>query len=259
MLKRLALMMAISALTGCSSVKEDNFHKETLSAIKNAELSISQRLTNLELQSSHQAKYIDGLETEINSLKHQMTRLNQHMYQIRKKDKSEQKAASDIQQETEYPPVQDVPANKIILGRVEHVTIDSIQQTFNARVDTGAATSSLNAANIEEFERNGKKWVRFHLSEKTADSLKNHWIEAPVIRYVKIRQSTNNEAERRAVVSLWVSVGKIHERTEFTLANRSHMSHPVLLGREFIRDIALVDVSRKFIHTPNSKSSKNKS
>lgn len=91
MLKRLALMMAISALTGCSSVKEDNFHKETISAIKNAELSISQRLVNLELQSSHQAKYIDGLETEINSLKHQVTRLNQHMYQFRKQKKSQEK------------------------------------------------------------------------------------------------------------------------------------------------------------------------
>lgn len=139
------------------------------------------------------------------------------------------------------------------------MTIDSIRQTFNARVDTGAATSSLNAANIEEFERNGKKWVRFHLSENMKDTLKDHWIEAPVTRYVKIRQSTQNETERRPVVSLWISVGKIHERTEFTLADRSHMSHPVLLGREFIRDIALVDVSRKFIHTPNSKGSKNKS
>ncbi|CSB16870.1 lipoprotein [Vibrio cholerae] len=27
------------------------------------------------------------------------------------------------------------------------------------------------------------------------------------------------------------------------------MTHPVLLGREFIRDIALVDVSRKYIQT----------
>ncbi|MEZ9794978.1 RimK/LysX family protein, partial [Vibrio splendidus] len=73
--------------------------------------------------------------------------------------------------------------------------------------------------------------------------------EAPVVRYVKIRQSTNDQTERRAVIELWVKVGKIHEKAQFTLADRSQMSHPVLLGREFIKDIALVDVSKKYVQT----------
>ncbi|CDU09802.1 hypothetical protein VDIAB_270539 [Vibrio diabolicus] len=82
---------------------------------------------------------------------------------------------------------------------------------------------------------------------------KNTWIEAPVIRYVKIRQVTSEELERRAVVELWVRVGKIHEKAQFTLADRSHMNHPILLGREFMRDIALVDVSRTYIQTDEDK------
>ncbi len=136
-----------------------------------------------------------------------------------------------------------------ILGGIEKVSIDSIKQSFDARVDTGATTSSLNAVDIKEFERNGKDWVRFHLADKAQAVEDQKWIEAPVVRYVKIRQSTNDQTERRAVIELWVKVGNIHEKAQFTLADRSQMSHPVLLGREFIKDIALVDVSKKYVQT----------
>ncbi|EGQ8645939.1 TPA: ATP-dependent zinc protease, partial [Vibrio cholerae] len=141
------------------------------------------------------------------------------------------------------------PRHDVVLGEIESVTIDAIKQTFDARIDTGAATSSLNAVDIEEFERNGKNWVRFHLADEKNPKTEANWIEAPVLRYVRIRQSTNDNTERRAVVELWVKLGSIHEKAQFTLADRSQMTHPVLLGREFIRDIALVDVSRKYIQT----------
>jgi hypothetical protein len=55
------------------------------------------------------------------------------------------------------------------------------------------------------------------------------------------------------VIELWVKLGKIHEKAQFTLADRSQMSHPVLLGREFIRDIAVVDVSKKIHPYGNPK------
>ena len=140
-----------------------------------------------------------------------------------------------------------------MLGEIEKVTIDPIKQAFDTRIDTGAATSSLNAVDIEEFERNGKNWVRFHLSDGETALDDTNWIEAPIIRFVKIRQATSDKMERRAVVELWVRLGKIHEKTQFTLADRSQMTHPVLLGREFIRDIAVVDVSKQYIQTKNEQ------
>ncbi len=48
------------------------------------------------------------------------------------------------------------PRHDVVLGEIESETIDTIKQTFDARIDTGAATSSPNAVDIEEFERNGK-------------------------------------------------------------------------------------------------------
>ncbi|QMV14771.1 ATP-dependent zinc protease family protein [Vibrio spartinae] len=262
MFKRLALVAAISTLAGCVTTEERSLHQQTIAAIHGSESSINQRLTNLELQSSNQVDYIDSLENEVSSLKQQIHKLNQNHYQH--SSPQEINSTQSLQLLASSDPV---PANKVVLGQVERISIESIKQTFDARVDTGAATSSLDATDIEEFERNGKNWVRFHLSgraeqdgdkaagKKNADDktakkkTKDNWIEAPVLRYVKIRQASTSEIERRAVVELWINVGNIRERTEFTLADRSHMSHPILLGREFLRDIALVDVSKKYIQS----------
>ncbi|ASA54708.1 RimK/LysX family protein [Vibrio gazogenes] len=262
MFKRLALVAAISTLAGCVTTEERSLHQQTIAAIHGSESNINQRLTNLELQSSNQVDYIDSLENEVSSLKQQIHKLNQNHYQH--SSLQEINSTQSLQHLASSDPV---PANKVVLGQVERISIESIKQTFDARVDTGAATSSLDATDIEEFERNGKNWVRFHLSgrdehdtDKTADKknadnkaakkeAKDNWIEAPVLRYVKIRQASTSETERRAVVELWINVGNIRERTEFTLADRSHMSHPILLGREFLRDIALVDVSKKYIQS----------
>lgn len=261
MFKRLALVAAISTLAGCVTTEERSLHQQTIAAIHGSESNINQRLTNLELQSSNQVDYIDSLENEVSSLKQQIHKLNQNHYQH-----SSPQEISPTQSLQHLASSDPVPANKVVLGQVERISIESIKQTFDARVDTGAATSSLDATDIEEFERNGKNWVRFHLSGRTQDAdkaadkqnadnkaakkeAKDNWIEAPVLRYVKIRQASTSETERRAVVELWINVGKIRERTEFTLADRSHMSHPILLGREFLRDIALVDVSKKYIQS----------
>ena len=110
----------------------------------------------------------------------------------------------------------------------------------------------INATDIQKFERNGKRWVRFHVYDENQPNVDAVWIEAPIIRFAKIRQATNEETERRAVVELWVKLGKVHEKTQFTLADRSHMNHPILLGREFIKDIALVDVSKTFIQSEDN-------
>ncbi|PFG55840.1 hypothetical protein ATG66_2159 [Vibrio sp. ES.051] len=247
MLLRLTPVVAIALLSGCTLTKGEQYHQETLAAIQASDANINNRITNLELQLSNQLDYIDSLEDQVDALQVDLlTFRDEVMAEVKKpKDPVIVQAPG---------PAEPTPTHDIILGSIEKVTIDSIKQTFDARVDTGAATSSLNAVNIEEFERNGNNWVRFHLEDTSkSEEEKNIWIEAPVVRYVKIRQVTSEELERRVVVELWVRVGKIHEKAQFTLADRSHMNHPILLGREFMRDIALVDVSRTYIQTKEDK------
>lgn len=248
MTSRLFPALLVLALSGCATTDHVALHEQTLEQLKSSELSILNKISYLELQISNQSDYILTLEDEIlelqSALEQSRSVFNEQL--------------DDISEKSAQPPVvvtqAPTPVNEVTLGSVERIQFDGIDSTFDARVDTGAATSSVNAADIEQFERNGKRWVRFHIAGDDGEVVQNDkaeptWVEAPVVRMAKIRQSSNEEAERRFVIEMWVRLGDIHEKAQFTLADRSQMSHPVLLGREFIRDIAVVDVGKKYIHT----------
>lgn len=140
------------------------------------------------------------------------------------------------------------PANvdgKMVLGRTEWIWVESVNRVFRARVDSGATTSSLSARDIVEFERDGENWVRFNMvpDDETDDSYE---VEARRVRVAKIRQSSTDELDRRPVVSMTVRIGDFTENAEFTLTDRTQMTYPILLGREFLRDVALIDVAKSY-------------
>ncbi|NVD06296.1 ATP-dependent zinc protease [Vibrio sp. JPW-9-11-11] len=241
MFTRTLPLVTVILLSGCTLTNSEKYHQQTVAAIKSSETNLTEQFQSLNTHISNQNDYIENLETRLSDLEKE---LKDFKYEsLAQRCEAEKKAQA--QPAPIYTPV---PRDELLLGEVEKVTIDSIKQVFDARIDTGAATSSLNAVDIQQFERNGNNWVRFHLSDGETPLDDSNWIEAPIVRFVKIRQSSNDEVERRAVVELWVRLGKIHEKAQFTLADRSQMSHPVLLGREFIRDIAIVDVSQQYIH-----------
>lgn len=133
---------------------------------------------------------------------------------------------------------------KLLLGSAEWVWLKPAEMVLRARIDTGAATSSLSTANVEKFERDGKNWVRFDLVQEGLASIN---LEARLLRTVKIRQASMQHGERRYVVRLALQLGDFVEEAEFTLADRANMRYPILLGREFLRDVAVVDVAKKYI------------
>ena len=138
--------------------------------------------------------------------------------------------------------------SKTILGSQEWIYLNPPGRHFAARVDTGAALSSISARNVQRFERDGKRWVSFELDtgEEEADTIP---LEAPLKRFVRIRQASFDDSDRRPVIMLDVILGHaIHQKTEFTLADRTRMSYPVLLGRSFLRDITLVDSGESYMH-----------
>ncbi|WP_423840521.1 ATP-dependent zinc protease [Vibrio mytili] len=146
--------------------------------------------------------------------------------------------------------VQKTPDGMLVLGSEEWVYIPDIDQTFKARVDTGATTSSISATDIVPFERDGKDWVQFKID---FDGKTSKEFKVPVARWAKVKQSSSDDVDKRPVVLAYIQVGDYKEKTEFTLAERGHMTFPVLLGRSFFRDIAVVDVSKKYIQNKPSK------
>ncbi len=127
-----------------------------------------------------------------------------------------------------------------VLGEVERVLVDPPSLVLEARLDTGATGSTIDARNTREFERDGKTWVKFSLVDPAGGKATE--VSRPVLRSSAVKGSS----AKRYVVSLHIHLGEIDQYTEFSLADRAGKGHPVILGRDFLRDQAVVDVSRRF-------------
>ena len=133
-----------------------------------------------------------------------------------------------------------------VFGFEEWVEIGEIVDRMRARLDTGAATSSLHVDEEELFERDGEKWVRFIVSVPGEEQAKRVRISAPLVRTARIKVA-GGESEVRKVVRLNVKIGDRKLRTEFSLSNRDNMHCPVLLGRNALQELGWVDAGRTYL------------
>jgi hypothetical protein len=267
MQKTIISIAVLTLLSGCAFINQEQYSKKAIEAVVQSEDNIIKRIDNIDANLHAQTLHIEGLEAKI-------VKLSRGIKQLKKSRGNNAKTSSTETlgirpfvngggSVTALPGVTGLTepvdgtlqsrAEIVILGSLERIYIDSVASFFVARVDTGATTSAINAVDMAYFERDGKKWIKFHVSDEQTAPENQLWLEAPITRYVKIRQSGYSELERRPVVELWVKVGNIHEKTQFTLSNRTKMDYPILLGREFIKDRALVDVSRDYIESKKPK------
>lgn len=133
-----------------------------------------------------------------------------------------------------------------VYGWREKVRVGNMAELMVAKLDTGATTSSLHAENEQIFERDGKKWVKFVLTDPNHKGAKRFEMEAPLTRTVEIKDP-GGQSERRNVVRLSFQIGERSIKSEFTLNNRHNMSCPVLIGRTTIQYLGWVDPSRTYL------------
>ncbi|WP_263078856.1 RimK/LysX family protein [Endozoicomonas sp. Mp262] len=142
----------------------------------------------------------------------------------------------------------------VTIGAIEHVLFTETGTRLKARIDTGAKTSSLDARDLEVFKKNGQDWVRFTLPPTDKNNEPPVTTEFPVVRFVHIKRH-GLESEERPVIIMQAQIGNIKLPTEFTLRDRSDYEFPVLIGTRFLKQSAIVDVSKKFMadHTKVDK------
>ena len=221
MQKKHAFILLLPALLSGCNIATIEHYKQTMAAIQTSETNIQSDISQLNDELVAQRELLTTLSKEISSLSSELATLNkQHL-----ENNSTPKSPKIVYVEKPVP--QDTLKDKTILGEQEWVWLDAVNQNFKARIDTGATTSSLNATDIQEFERDGKTWIKFNLKQAPKEGEEDKEaklisIEAPLTRWVRIRQSSTNELDRRPVVSLRIRIGNLHEMAQFTLTDRSH-------------------------------------
>ena len=134
---------------------------------------------------------------------------------------------------------------KIEIGWCEMVDIPSLGLTgVHAKMDTGAATSSIHATRVKPVDRNGKACVEFWFRLNAGEKPKRY--EAPVIDRRTVR-SSNGEAQDRYVIAAQFCFGKLCWNGQLTLANRRSMAFPLLIGRRALRRGFLVNSGRRWV------------
>lgn len=131
-----------------------------------------------------------------------------------------------------------------IIGATALVTEIGSGVQLPARVDTGAMTCSIHcdAFEIHHASENPKenigKPIRFRT--KGADG-KAKWVASKIVDYVVVKTSQRND--ERYKVQLRLRCDDVEKAVHVTLNNREKMTYPMLLGRNFLRDDFLVNVS----------------
>lgn len=137
-----------------------------------------------------------------------------------------------------------------VYGWIEAGIIRPENVMVKIKMDTGALTSSMDAKDLEHFQKNGEDWVRFKVEVK--DSKTGQLVSSPVERKVErnIKVRGAGGAERRPVVLMQICIGQHVYAEQFSLRDRGDMLYPVLIGRRTLEKLGPIDVSRTFTQKP---------
>jgi hypothetical protein len=131
-----------------------------------------------------------------------------------------------------------------LIGATTLVTEVTTGLPLPARVDTGATSCSIHCEAFEikdahpDPKENIGKPVRFLLKNKDG---KDQWVESKIVDHVTVRTAERDDERYKVRLKLrWEDVEK---KVVATLNDRQKMKYPMLLGRNFLRDDFLVNVS----------------
>ncbi|AXJ01133.1 hypothetical protein CYPRO_1883 [Cyclonatronum proteinivorum] len=134
-----------------------------------------------------------------------------------------------------------------MIGRVEKVDFPDLDlYDIDCKTDTGAYTSSIHCHDITTYrlDETGEEVVRFFLLDPSHPSFNHREFVLPVKTRRKVKNSFGESQKRIIIQTKMMLFSKVYV-VELSLADRSRMNYPVLLGRKAINKRFLVDVSQK--------------
>ena len=113
---------------------------------------------------------------------------------------------------------------------------------LKAKIDTGARTSSIHATNIQIYHKGSSERVKFQIyqSESFLD------IDTKLVSYKKIKSSFG-QTETRPTVNMKIQIGRETWLTKITLAQRSKLTYPMLIGRNTLNKKHIIHSHRSYL------------
>jgi hypothetical protein len=136
------------------------------------------------------------------------------------------------------------PRIRKIIGRRELVSFPDLGlYDIEAKIDTGAYTSSIHCKEVELIHKNGQDYVSFRMQHPLIKDFGNNRIEWPLYK-TKLVKNSFGQVEERFVFKSRISFYDELYDIELSLADRSLMDYPLLLGRKTLKRKFVVDVSK---------------
>lgn len=125
--------------------------------------------------------------------------------------------------------------SKEILGEIDKFNLPLFNlNNIEARIDTGAKTSSIHATNIEIIEN---KYVKFLVLGK-------YQFLEPIYKIQEVK-SSNGEKSKRVFIKNKIEIFDKDYEIILSLNDRKNMKFPLLIGRELLEKGFIVDVSKQ--------------
>jgi len=139
----------------------------------------------------------------------------------------------------------DLSSTPPMVGWIEKVRLSPEGVSIDAKLDTGADTTALNASELEEFVRAGKNWVRFKVIARDGKLVT---FERAVRRMISIKRQSG-KPDRRPVVRINLCLAGQRMETDVNLVNRDNFEQQMLIGRNFLAGNVTIDPARSFAAT----------
>ncbi|MFT6215924.1 MAG: hypothetical protein ACJAS3_002325 [Roseivirga sp.] len=143
-----------------------------------------------------------------------------------------------------------------LIGRQDFINLPEFGlKDVEAKIDTGAYTSSINCSKLKLSKVDGIPTLNFQLSGTKINEKRARKFSTTTFKKKKIR-SSNGDTEERFIVITTVVILERRIKAEFSLSDRSKMKFPILIGRKLLKNRFIVDVSKKNISstsTPDSQ------
>ena len=130
---------------------------------------------------------------------------------------------------------------KLVIGRREWIALPQLGvSALHGKIDTGAYRSSLHAEQVEEFVKEGEEWLRFVTHSQDGKEVR---CESKIAFRKRVKSSTGESKERYFLRTQFRTPGGLEWPVLMSLADRSEMTFPLLIGRRALSGRFVVDTA----------------